>query len=84
MEGMPTPPTETPPAETKQATGAKRVGAGSPRSLRYRWMQDQTFQYRVKSELQLSAGVETLEGTVHYPGRDPRVPSDGWLPVPRY
>ena len=75
VEGMPTPPTETPPAETKQTPGAKRAGAGSPRSLRYRWTKDQAFQYRVKTELQLSAGVETLEGTVHYILRS--VNSDG-------
>ena len=33
------------------------------------------FQYRVKTELQLSAGVETLEGTVHYGVKS--VSSDG-------
>lgn len=65
-EGLSMAPAKTPPAETKQGPAAKQVGAGSPRSLRYRWTKDQAFQYRVETELQLSAGVETLEGTVHY------------------
>lgn len=75
-EGMPTPVTSTPPsAETAQESAARKGRDVSPRSLRYRWTKDQTFQYRVKTELQLSAEVEALEGTVHYGVKS--VSSDG-------
>lgn len=74
-EGLTTPPAKSPPAETKQMPAVKQAGAASPRSLRYRWTKDQAFQYRIKTELQLSAAVEALEGTVHYSVRS--VSSDG-------
>jgi hypothetical protein len=44
-EGMPIPSAETPPPETKPQPAAKRDDAVSPRSVRYRWTKDQSFEY---------------------------------------
>jgi len=82
-EGVPTAPSQTPaPSEAKQEPTPKNERAGAPRAIRYRWTEGQTFQYRVKTELQLSGGAETLEGSVHYTVKS--VNSDGIAEIAFY